>query len=268
MNRLFTILWLKVKSYPTFWILFGLHILLLITVIFGIEPIANTLSGETDVTIEGQTMKAGEIMNFDLYTYPQVWYKITYWASVFKYISAFIIIVLVSNDYSYRMLRQSIISGMSRLEYIGTQLIAMVLLALVSALTVGICILIVGRQPEAEEISMAANSSFLFGYFSELLCYMGLAFLVTMLIKRAGVTIMILLVYSFVAEPVLSFIFRDSIGMYLPKMAITGIIPSPVQALMEHTEITALDSTNTILSYVYFLLFMGFSYMLLAKRDL
>jgi hypothetical protein len=112
MIRLFEIEWLKLKNYKIFWILFGLYFLGLLVVCSGgmflLEYIKRT----------GGDFKGIDPTILPLYDFPDVWQNTIYVATFFKLFLAFIVIISICNDINYRTLRQNIIDGLSKKEFL------------------------------------------------------------------------------------------------------------------------------------------------------
>src|SRR6476620_12789663 len=120
MLHLLKIEWLKVKNYRTFWILGGLFLLS----IFGINYIAFSIHEE-----QSKSAMANAIMGSP-FNFPEVWHTITYMSSFLLFIPGLLMIISITNEFSFKTHRQNIIDGLSRTQFIHVKLASVVILAL------------------------------------------------------------------------------------------------------------------------------------------
>src|SRR5688500_2377894 len=88
----------KILPYRTIWVILGIFILLLFLIV----------KGSSTIEINGQ--KAGT----SLYNFPDIWMKLTYIASYFNLLLGILVIILITDEYSFRTLRQQVIDGYFR----------------------------------------------------------------------------------------------------------------------------------------------------------
>src|SRR2546425_716403 len=106
MLQLLKIEWLKVKNYRTFWILSALYLLS----IWGINYIVYVIQHKIYAD-----KKAGDVAKLFLggppYAFPKVWQMTTNISSFLLFISGLIMIISVTNEFSFKTHRQNIIDG-------------------------------------------------------------------------------------------------------------------------------------------------------------
>src|SRR6476620_12364350 len=88
----------KILPYRTVWVILGIFVGLLFLII---------RSGSS-ITINGQ------MAGTSLYKFPDLWQKLTYIASYFNLLLGILVIILITDEYSFRTLRQQIIDGYFR----------------------------------------------------------------------------------------------------------------------------------------------------------
>jgi ABC-type transport system involved in multi-copper enzyme maturation permease subunit len=77
------------------------------------------------------------------FSFPEVWHTVAFFSSLFIFIPAVVIIMLITNEYSYRTLRQNIVDGWSRSQFIASKLIdVFIITLLITLLYVVVCIII------------------------------------------------------------------------------------------------------------------------------
>ena len=94
--RLLEIEWLKLKNYKVFWILIIMYFLGLILILSSGMFLMQFLKSK------GAEFQGIDPTILPLYDFPDVWQNMTYIATFFKIILAFIVIISVTNEISYR----------------------------------------------------------------------------------------------------------------------------------------------------------------------
>jgi ABC-type transport system involved in multi-copper enzyme maturation permease subunit len=147
-------------------------------------------------------------------------------------IPAILIITLTTNEFTYKTHRQNIIDGWSRGQFIGVKLIEVLLLALLSTLVVFLTVLGFGyignKVPEG--VSIWEGFRFIPFYFVQMLSYSIIAFLLGLLIKRAGLAISAFLAYMLIENivvAVLRNVYKLNGADYLPEEVTDRLIPQP-----------------------------------------
>ena len=202
--------------------------------------------------------------------FPDVWQNLTYIAGYFKIILALIIISSVSNEFAQGTLRQNIIDGLSRREWIFSKIGLAKLLALFSTLLVLALGLMLGySQGTAVEMSdVLLRLDFVAAYFVELLTYFIYALFLALLLKRTGVSVILLLVYDLILEPILSWSFPQSIRGFLPMNAIDNLNKFPFTKYVGGDVSSSVALEQLVWALGYGILFAFLSYLILKKRDL
>ncbi len=247
----------KLLPYKAFWVILALYTALLL-IIFG--------SGR-NITINGSTMGA------QLYNLPAVWQNVTYLASYFNLLLGILIIVLVTDEYSFRTIRQQVIDGLSRMQLVLAKAHVILMLAVICTLLVGATGLFFGMSlGEKTTGSTLDKTSYLAGYFVQAVAYMSLALLVAILVKRSGIAIIAFLLYGNVVEPLIRSRVSDNIDKFFPMKSLSALTPMPGgEFLSQATGIsneTLSIETALVLGIFYAVLFLGLSYLALKLRDL
>ncbi len=101
-----------------------------------------------------------------IFNFPYIWHFNTYIASILKLFLAIIIVSMMSNEYSYGTLKQNLIDGMSKKEFILSKFYTVVLFALASTVFIFILSLILGYS-----FSSYTEASIVFSEMDYLLAY-------------------------------------------------------------------------------------------------
>jgi ABC-type transport system involved in multi-copper enzyme maturation permease subunit len=247
----------KLLPYRTFWVILGIFTGLLFLIV----------RSAASITINGQT--AGP----QLYNFPDIWQRLTYIASYFNLLLGILVIILITDEYSFRTLRQQIIDGYFRTDVIASKLLVLLSIALFATLVVASLGLGFGLSAteNAGFEKITGNMMYLVYYFAQTLGYMALAMFIAFLVKKNGLAIIAFLLYFFV-EWIIRFKVDDSINQYFPGKVLNSLAPNPTQSIIDSAvgiTTTALSPQQAIFPAVFYIvLFTVLSYLLLKSRDL
>jgi ABC-type transport system involved in multi-copper enzyme maturation permease subunit len=166
------------------------------------------------------------------FAFPDAWQTITWNSSLLFIIPAILIITLSTNEFTYRTHRQNVIDGWSRSQFIYVKLFEVLLLSIVTTLIVFLTALFFGsvfnKIPEGTRVF--SDLRFLFFFFIEMISYSTIAFLLSVFIKRAGLTMGIFFVYMVMEQFVVG-LMRNKYDKtwvdYLPEEVTDKLIPQP-----------------------------------------
>jgi ABC-2 type transport system permease protein len=247
-----------------FWILIGLHF----------AVIALT-SMNFNSFLENANLMVKDIPDIDLslkpiLQFPDVWQNLTYISGYFKIILAVVVVTSVCNEFTYSTARQNIIDGLSRREWLFSKIALAKILALGSTFLVLIIGLVLGytQGVQVEITNVFSRLDFVLAYFIELLIYFIYALFLALILKRTGMTIIILLVYDFIFEPIISWSLPEKVRDFLPMNTIDNLNQFPFLKYLGNETQSIVSLEQVVWALVYGLLFAGFSYLVLKKRDL
>ncbi len=266
MFRLLQIELIKALKFKAIWWLGLVYFAVMASILFGVEAFINKV-----VSDAGNNLPIS-IPSVSLYSLPDAWHNLTYLASFLKIFLAVISIILVTNEFNYKTVKQQILNGLSRQESFWSKVLLQLMIALFSTAIIAVLVLILGVL-HTEELSLGVfltKSSFLFAYFFEIFSYLSLAFLIATLVHRSGFAIGLLLLYGFVVEPIISYKLPLDYGDYLPISAIGNIIQLPNSQLMkifgiEFQEYIALN--DLLITSAWTILFYAIVYVYYQKKD-
>ncbi|MBK0402271.1 ABC transporter permease [Adhaeribacter sp. BT258] len=247
----------KILPYRTFWVILGIFTGLLFLIV----------RSAASITINGQT--AGPT----LYNFPDIWQRLTYIASYFNLLLGILVIILITDEYGFRTLRQQIIDGYFRTDVIASKLLVLLSIAFFATLVVASLGLGFGLSAteNASAQQITGNMMYLVYYFVQTLGYMVLAMFVAFLVKKNGLAIIAFLLYFFV-EWIIRFKIDDSINQYFPGKVLNSLAPNPTQSIIDSAvgiTTTALPPQQAIFPAVFYIVLLTvFAYLLLKSRDL
>jgi ABC-type transport system involved in multi-copper enzyme maturation permease subunit len=266
MNRLFRIELIKIKSNASFWVLTSLHIGIILLVILSGKVFLKSFS------LNGESISnMVDPSNIPLYQFPDIWHNITYVAAYLKFILAIYMIISITSEISYNTLRQNIMNGLSRTDFIISKLFLVVLLSLGSALFLFFSGLIIGliSTPEFHIHNIIKYSGFIPAYFLLLTAYLIFALLIGLLIKRTGLAMGLLFLYTIIIEPIIVFrIKTDWIKGLFPLKSINNLIHMPFGKYLLREVQDYVAMKDIVIVLLYTAIFIYCIYLLLKNRDL
>jgi len=225
-----------------------------------------------------------------IFNFPYIWHFNTYIAAILKFFLAIVIVSMMANEYSYGTLKQNLIDGMSKREFIESKFLTVVLFALGSTVFVFIMSLILGFCFSSyTEIGIVfSDLDYLLAYFVKLTGFFSFCLFLGILVKRSAFAIGFLFVWSIlenIAIGILNFkIFPNSdtagyISQFFPLEAMSNLIVEPFTRLSFIKTIGSQIGVANVKDYgvhwsgifivlAWIVIFMLMSYKLLKKRDL
>ena len=273
MNRLLHIEWLKYRNYKILWIILVLYLLVLIAISSGGILLLKFLENQ------GADFRGFSPTIIPIYDFPDVWQNITYFATFFKIILAFIVIIIVTNEIGNKTLRQNIIDGMSRSDYILGKILFIGSLCVINVVVIMLTAIVLGLIYSSVKDfgSIIQSSEFLIAYFLDILIFSTLAFLMALIFKKAGVSIILLALYVLFIEPFAVLILQNApfipdhfrwIADYLPAESLNNLIrnPFPKYILREIKHYIMWQDIGV--AFAYLALYVSLIFGIMYKRDL
>jgi len=266
----------KIMTYKVFWILMGLYFLFLI---LGILMAGVTLNSWIDNINKHSPIP---FPHFTFYFFPEVWQNITFFASI-RYIlilPAIIVIILITNEFTNKTIRQNIVNGMSRQEFLLSKLQVIFLISLLIAFIVFLSILILGMaNTDNFTVSMMFKKiSFAGGFFIQLFSFLIFAFFTGFLLRNTGISIAFFTLYALIIEPVLYFLLKipklqpNNISRFLPVNSVIKVVEYPyfpiLKKIMGLNIQEQLSFVDCAVPICYSILMIGIIFWILSKKDL
>ncbi|PBJ14485.1 ABC transporter permease [Flavobacterium sp. ACN6] len=225
-----------------------------------------------------------------IFNFPFIWHFNTYVAAILKFFLAIVIVSMMANEYSYGTLKQNLIDGLSKKEFILSKFLTVVLFAFASTVFVFVMSLILGLffSSYTEFSIIFSDLDYLLAFFVKLTGFFSFCLFLGILVKRSAFALGFLLVWSIlegILKGILAFkIFPESntdekIMQFLPLEAMSNLIVNPGPRLSVVKNIGTQMGIETDMDYnvnyftivivlAWTVLFVYFSYKLLKSRDL
>jgi len=257
----------KLSRYRTFWIVCGLYF---VTLAFF------TASGMELLKWVARTFEDfGSELNINripLYHFPDVWLNLIYFSGFFKIVLGIMTVISITNEFQYRTLRQNVIDGLSRWQFLASKIATNVLLSLLSVVMIMSISFVTGLiyTPSIDWNYVFADMEFLVAYFLEIFAFLSFALMLGILIQRSGLTIILLLL-----APMLEVILRENIDdfapaliPFLPLESISNLVPIPLKRYVFQEIRDYLTADSIAIAAGWTFLFNWFSYLKLKRSDI
>ncbi|MEC7783228.1 MAG: ABC transporter permease subunit [Bacteroidota bacterium] len=223
-----------------------------------------------------------------IFNFPFIWHFNTWVAATLKFFLAIVIVSMISNEYSNRTLKQNLIDGLSKKEFMLSKFYTVIAFAALSTLFIFVMTLILGYSfSDYTEFSIVTREmEFLLAYFFKLVGFFSFCLFLGVLVKRSAFALGFLFVW-WIFENISYGILRwqinaetaDAIVQFFPLEAMKNLINLPFQRLnFIETAANQLQADIQIdyavhwyevgIVSVWIFLFIYGAYRLLMKRDL
>lgn len=227
-----------------------------------------------------------------IFNFPYIWHFNTYMAAILKFFLLLVIVSMTSNEYRYQTLKQNLIDGLSKKEFILSKFYTVIAFALISTLFVFVVSLTLGiLYSDYNEFSIIISDlEYLFAFFIKLVGFFSMGLFFGILVKRSAFAvgaIFVWLILENIFKGYLFWSFKDAespsksvdfMMQFLPGEAISNLIKEPFSRLgavktfantMGKTFGKAeIEMSAILIVSVWTLIFIYLSYALLKKRDL
>ncbi|MFT4850391.1 MAG: ABC-2 type transport system permease protein [Sediminicola sp.] len=225
-----------------------------------------------------------------IFNFPFIWHFTGYMAAILKIFLAIVIVSMMSNEYSYLTLKQNLIDGLSKKEFVLSKFITVVLFAVISTIFLFIVSMILGLSfSDYKEIGIIfSDLEYMLAYFVKLVAFFSFCLFLGVLVKRSAFALGFLIIW-FILEKI-SYgllkwkVFKDTdiaenIAQFFPLEAMANLIKEPF------TRLGAVQSAanqlgesfdknydvewhTLLITLVWTGLFIYWSYIILKRRDL
>lgn len=224
-----------------------------------------------------------------IFDFPFIWHFNTFIAAFLKIFLAVIIVSMMANEYSYGTLKQNLIDGMSKKEFITSKVCTIVVFSAISTLFVFIVSLILGLIFSSfNEVEIIfSRMEYLFAYFIKLLGFFSFCLFIGVLIKRSAFALGFLFLWFMFEMITFAIAYNnlqnkelvDKVYDYFPLMSMWSLIPQPFTKLNAIRTIGSQLGVEDLRNYdVHFssiaivlcwtVIFIFASYQIIKKRDL
>ncbi len=225
-----------------------------------------------------------------IFNFPYIWHFNTYVADFFKFFLAVVIVSMMANEYSYGTLKQNLIDGISKEEFIKSKFLTVLAFAAASTVFIFVLSIVLGLcfSSYKEPGIIFSDMEYLIAYFVKLVGFFSFCLFIGILIKRSAFAIGFVLIWYVVEGVILYWIIlrrffsqqtSDAISQFFPLTSLSNLIVEPFTRLspvktMQGQVGMATDKDYSVhfwpilIVLVWTVIFVLMSYKLLKKRDL
>ncbi len=224
-----------------------------------------------------------------IFNFPYIWHFNTFITAFFKLFLAIVIVSMMANEYSNKTIKQNLIDGLSKKEFILSKFLTVVSFALISMVFVFVVSMVLGLfYSDFNELSIIfSDLEFLLAFFVKLMGFFAFCLFLGILVKRSAFALGFLILWQifegFVRGMVRWKLFdsetTDAIMGFFPLNAMWNLIDEPfsrlgaVQSLGDQIGEDfrfdyAVHWYEILIVLAWTAIFVYLSYALLKKRDL
>lgn len=226
-----------------------------------------------------------------IFNFPYIWHFNTYFVAWLKLFLAIVIVSMMANEYSNKTIKQNLIDGLSKKEFVLSKFLMVIAFALISTLFLFVVSLILGLiYSDYNEVAIIfSDLEFVVAYFLKLVGFFSFCLFLGVLIKRSAFALGFLFIWQIV-EGVATIICErqlfgtkngvaDMVMGFFPLQSMYNLIDQPITRLnvIQSTakQLGANLESNYMVQWYEMLIVLGWtaifiylSYALLKKRDL
>ena len=227
-----------------------------------------------------------------IFNFPYIWHFNTFVIALFKLFFAVVIVAMIGNEYSYRTLKQNLIDGMTKKDFLKSKLYAILAFVACSTfLVLSISLLLGGLYSDYNELAIVfSEMDYLLAYALKLFGFFTFCLFLALLVKRAAFALGFLALWQ-VAEGIAYGLMRwklsdlipalsaEQVIQFFPLQALGNLIPEPFTRLSAIQNIANqlgeglnrdynISIFSLLIVFSWSLIFIWASYKLLKKRDL
>ena len=231
-----------------------------------------------------------QVAEMGIFNFPYIWHFNTYAAAVLKLFLAIVIVSMMANEYSYGTLKQNLIDGLSKKEFVLSKFVTIVLFSLCSTIFVFIMTLILGYSFSSyTELSIVfSDLEYILAFFIKLVGFFSFCLFLGILVKRSAFALGFLLVWNIIegiAKGILNFrVFPEGktasyITQFFPLESMSNLIVEPFSRLsiiksigtqigVENLKDYSVPFSAIAIVLCWTVIFLFLSYRILKNRDL
>ena len=228
------------------------------------------------------TLELGEL---GIFNFPIIWHITTFFASYFKLFFAIVVVSMIGNEYSNKTIKQNLIDGLSKKEFILSKFYTIVFFSLLATILIAAGSFFIGLYYSSyTEMSIIfRETEFLLAYFVKLVGFFSLCLFFGMLVKRSAFALAFIFILYILEWIIFSIVLKVAssemawnVKNFLPLESMYNLIEQPFQRVIMTKYPEKIDIAYDYAVHWYEIaivlgwtaVFVYLSYVLLKKRDL
>lgn len=224
-----------------------------------------------------------------IFNFPYIWHFNTWVAALFKLFLAIVIVSMMANEYSNKTIKQNLIDGLSKKEFVLSKFITVICFAAISTIFVFVISLILGLvySNYTEASIIFRDLEFILAFFVKLVGFFSFCLFLGILVKRSAFALGFLilwlifeqLIYVLIGWKIATWETAQTVKNFMPLEAMQNLINEPGRRLdaiktignqigSDFTYDYAVHWYEIAIVLAWTSIFIYLSYRLLKKRDL
>lgn len=225
-----------------------------------------------------------------IFNFPYIWHLNTWLSGTIKFFLLLVIVSMMANEYSNKTLKQNLIDGLSKKEFILSKFYTVIVFALISTIFVFVVSLILGLiYSDFNELSIIfSDLEYILAFFVKLVGFFSFGLFMGILIKRSAFAVAGILVWLFIENLFRGLLYwqvsqeSDVVNgfmQFLPLESMTNLIKEPFTKLSAVRSLAnqvgedlskdfSVHLTDILIVSIWTFIFIYLSYRLLKRRDL
>tara|TARA_R110000868_G_scaffold285940_1_gene546437 strand:- start:177 stop:1007 length:831 start_codon:yes stop_codon:yes gene_type:complete len=223
-----------------------------------------------------------------IFNFPYIWHFNSYIAAIFKLFLAIVIVSMMANEYSNKTLKQNLIDGLSKKEFILTKFYTVLVFSGISTVFLFVVSLILGWcfSNYTELGIIFSDLEYLLAFFVKLVGFFSFCLFLGILVKRSAFALGFLFVWQFIEGIVFGLLrwktdaeFATSVMRFFPLNSMSNLIKQPFSRLNAVQSVAnqvgekfdfdyAVHWYDVIIVLAWTAVFIFLSFRLLKSRDL
>lgn len=224
-----------------------------------------------------------------IFNFPYIWHFNTFITAFFKLFLAIVIVSMMANEYSNKTIKQNLIDGLSKKEFILSKFLTVISFSLISTVFVFVVSMVLGLiYSDFNEISIIfSDLEYLIAYFVKLMGFFAFCLFLGIFVKRSAFALGFLILWQ-IFEGLVRGLIRwklfdgettDRIMGFFPLNSMWKLIDEPFTRLKAVKSVAnqigedfnfdyAVHWYEILIVLAWTAIFIYLSYALLKKRDL
>jgi len=224
-----------------------------------------------------------------IFNFPYIWHLNTFFAAFFKVFLAIIIVSMTANEYSYKTIKQNLIDGLSKKEFLLSKVYMAGVFSLISTAFIFFISLILGLvYSDYNELGIIfSDLSFILAFFVKLFSFFSFCLFAGVLVKKSAYALGFMVIWQmfegFIRGMIRWKLFdeatTDTIMGFFPLNSMWNLIKQPftrfeavqtvAQQIGEEVKLNYYTSLGDLITAILWaFIFIYLSYFILKKRDL
>jgi len=227
------------------------------------------------------------LADMGIFNFPYIWHFNTYVAAILKFFLLLVIVSMMANEYSNKTLKQNLIDGLSKKEFILSKFYTVIVFSAISTVFVFIVSLTLGLvYSDYDEFAIITSDLiYLVAFFIKLVGFFSFGLFLGILVKRSAFAIGAMFVWLIIEGFIKGFSYWklrdyvDEIMQFLPLEAMSNLIKEPFSRLGAVKSVAnqigedlsrdvSVQFTDILIVSAWTFVFIYMSFSLLKKRDL